>query len=754
MSTIVTRSVKGSPLTHNEVDANFTNLNTDKYQSGSNVSFGTLAATGVSTFSAGTAAAPAITTTGDTNTGIFFPAADTIAFGEGGTESMRIDSAGNLGVGVTPSPWGSFKGVQGGSVGSFVSNNFGSGNVQTLTANNIYFDGSNYRYIVTASASFYIQNSGQHQWFSMASGTAGATATLLERMRIDSSGNVGIGISTPAYKLDVTGNIGNTGTLINTSTSGEISKSIVATTGNIYHRITNSGGSLLVGNESSAGGTLMVGSSAYSGLLNVTGAFPLAFGTNNTERMRLFSSGGVSIGNTTDPGISNLSVTGTGSFTGGIVGSAIGATTPSTGAFTTLSASGVATFSAGTVSLPAITTTGDTNTGIFFPAADTIAFGEGGAEAMRITSAGMVGIGTTTPNYTPFGNGTVLTILGNAGATPASNSGVLELANAATPAAGNRLGEISFIQVGNLAAPRVSYINSFTSGSGGANGYGGYLSFNTKDDNVASNAERMRIFASGGVSIGNTTDPGATNLSVTGSSTSASFIPSSATVPTNGLYLPAANSVGLATNTTERMRISAAGGLTVGSTVDAGVGNIAVPSGNSFGFIRGSYLATLSKNSGDDGVYLNNANSSYLAFGTNNTERMRILSSGNVGIGVTNPGNKLSLPNANYIAWLNAAGTLESGGINYNANDAITFYNTAERMRIDSSGNVGIGTASPNASAILDAQSTTKGVRMPNMTTTQKNAIASPAAGLMVFDTTLAKLCVYSGAAWQTITSV
>lgn len=90
----------------------------------------------------------------------------------------------------------------------------------------------------------------------------------------------------------------------------------------------------------------------------------------------------------------------------------------------------------------------------------------------------------------------------------------------------------------------------------------------------------------------------------------------------------------------------------------------------------------------------------------------------------------------------------------------LTFLTTAdgassptERMRIDSSGNVGIG-ATANASAILDVQSTTKGVRMPNMTTTQKNAIASPAAGLMVFDTTLAKLCVYTGAAWQTITSV
>tara|TARA_R110000823_G_scaffold55984_2_gene136445 strand:- start:481 stop:1686 length:1206 start_codon:yes stop_codon:yes gene_type:complete len=81
----------------------------------------TLSVTGVTTVQAGTAALPAITTTGDTNTGIFFPAADTIAFSEGGAEAMRIDSSGNLLVGTTTQATGALLTVNGSIKGTITS---------------------------------------------------------------------------------------------------------------------------------------------------------------------------------------------------------------------------------------------------------------------------------------------------------------------------------------------------------------------------------------------------------------------------------------------------------------------------------------------------------------------------------------------------------------------------------------------------------------------------------------------------------
>jgi len=61
-----------------------------------------LIVTGITTVAAGSTAAPSITPTGDSNTGIFFPAADTIAFSEGGTEALRIDSSGRVSMPYQP----------------------------------------------------------------------------------------------------------------------------------------------------------------------------------------------------------------------------------------------------------------------------------------------------------------------------------------------------------------------------------------------------------------------------------------------------------------------------------------------------------------------------------------------------------------------------------------------------------------------------------------------------------------------------
>ena len=89
----------------------------------------------------------------------------------------------------------------------------------------------------------------------------------------------------------------------------------------------------------------------------------------------------------------------------------IGANTAAAGSFTTLSATGVATFSAGTAALPAITTTGDTNTGIFFSAADTLNFSTGGADKARISS-GAYGVFTVGTQSSVGGIGTNYGTLG------------------------------------------------------------------------------------------------------------------------------------------------------------------------------------------------------------------------------------------------------------------------------------------------------------------------------------------------------
>ena len=161
---------------------------------------GTLTVTGSATveFADGSASTPSITNDGDTNTGIFFPAADTIAFSEGGVESMRIDSSGNVGIGVTPSTiWSStlVKALQiadtGASFSSYTTTNTG-GKTAFLTTNAAYdaVSGSGWKYMGSGAASQYALLNNTHSWNIAASGTAGNAITWTQAMTLDSSGNL------------------------------------------------------------------------------------------------------------------------------------------------------------------------------------------------------------------------------------------------------------------------------------------------------------------------------------------------------------------------------------------------------------------------------------------------------------------------------------------------------------------------------------------------------------------------------------
>ncbi|MBN8542149.1 MAG: tail fiber domain-containing protein, partial [Deltaproteobacteria bacterium] len=111
----------------------------------------------------------------------------------------------------------------------------------------------------------------------------------------------------------------------------------------------------------------------------------------------------------------------------------------------------------------------------------------------------------------------------------------------------------------------------------------------------------------------------------------------------------------------------------------------------------------------------------------------------------------LTLPNAvggagQILVTTDASGTLAwanpNVGSKWTNNGADIYFNT---------GSIGVGTTTPNASALLDVASTTKGVLLPRMTTVERDAIATPANGLQIYNTTTSALNYYNGSSWQAL---
>ena len=212
------------------------------------------------------------------------------------TSRMRITTSGHVGIGVTPSAWGSVSPSLQLGVSPFIA----STGQYLFLASNSYYDGTNAIYTSTGSAATYAQSEGRHIFNTAPSGTAGAVATYTERMRIFNNGRVAINTTTDAgYQLDVNGGTRVTGRVTVTG-NDTLGLSIArAGTSAISSEIYNGGGDngwLLWGVESSAGGVIFPGTTAYASVFGSFRNVPIQFATNNTVRMTIDGGGSVGIG--------------------------------------------------------------------------------------------------------------------------------------------------------------------------------------------------------------------------------------------------------------------------------------------------------------------------------------------------------------------------------------------------------------------------------------------------------------------------
>jgi hypothetical protein len=438
------------------------------------------------------------------------------------------------------------------------------------------------------------------------------------------------------------------------------------------------------------------------------------------------------------------------------VGASVTSTASGDNVTVNIGAAGTGVFDAGTALLPSITTTGDLNTGVYFPAADTVGITAGGTQRGSFSSTGLAVTGAISATNATIdgGAGSSLTIF-RLGAAQSGN--LISMRNAAGTELLSVNGSITTLTTPSINITSGSILNYV--GSGFIRGTGNLKIHDTHSGNI-----EMAV-GGGVVLIGSATAVSGAKLEVTGTLSAtgvATFAAGTAALPSitttgdtnTGVYFPAADTVGITAGGTQRGAFSSTG-LQITGSVGQGLAPTA-EYGYRMSFLGataaiqyGFFIDAFSDSAGTSATIAIRARA--------RTSAAVYTSSSAIGLAVEGPaaGAGSTITSAFGIQVQDQTVGTNNYGIQTQVTSGTNKYNIYASGSAQNyfAGTVGIGTVSPNASAILDAQSTTKGVRMPNMTTTQKNAIASPAAGLMVYDTTLAKLCVYT-TAWQTITSV
>jgi len=193
----------------------------------------------------------------------------------GTTSAVTVDASQNVGIGVTPSAW-----YIGNSTKAF---ELGSGSIwsYSTTALNMiqngYINSSlSYIYKTTAAASYYVQAGGAHQWYNAPSGTAGNTISFTQAMTLDASGNLCVGTTTSSpitSRISVSAN----GLIVGGGTFPAVCVQDSTDSTYFSHFSQNNADTYLF---NTANGTMR-------------------FGTNDTERARIDSSGNLLVGTTT-----------------------------------------------------------------------------------------------------------------------------------------------------------------------------------------------------------------------------------------------------------------------------------------------------------------------------------------------------------------------------------------------------------------------------------------------------------------------